>query len=105
MHIQVTLNDLIQELTNVTNLLNEKIDLYSKSDRVYQEKYYNLYLHSPRGNDKAREAEAKAILMEEGIYEPWANLKVDLKVLQNKKDLLLEVLKNLRLTISLETKV
>jgi hypothetical protein len=97
----MNLEKITEQLQQVTDLLNEKIPAYTKTERVYLERFYDLYLHSPRGTDKARESEAKAILMEEGIYEAYANLKVDLKVLTNRKELLLEMLKNERLTMQL----
>lgn len=95
------LEKITQQLQEVTDSLNETLKAYSGAELAYLTRFYDLYLHSPRGNDKGRESEAKAILIEEGLYEPWANLKVDLKILENKKVLLLELLKNARISLQI----
>lgn len=92
----MTLQEVTTELEDITQRINTILPLYEVSETRYNTRFYQLYLNSPRGNDKGREAEAKAILIEEGLYEAYMSLKVDLKVLYNKKDCLIEVSKNLR---------
>lgn len=62
----------------------------------YDIRYHNLIMHSGMGTALLKEAEAKTIMVEEGLYEKHAMLLVDMKTLWNRKDILLEYSKNLR---------
>jgi hypothetical protein len=54
---------------------------------------------SQSGNQAQRESDAREAMRVEGSSEEYFNLKVDIKILLNEKDILIEISRNLRAII------
>ena len=62
----------------------------------YYVKWYECLKLAGGSNMAKQEAEAKTMMQLEPIYEQYHNAKLELKVLLNKKEILMEICKNLR---------
>lgn len=93
----MTLEEINAELLDVNTKLTAKIPEVEKLELLYDRKYYYHLLNSTRASADARQAEARQICIEEGLYEPLMNARIDIRVLYNRRDMLMEYAKNLRI--------
>lgn len=93
-----TLAEITKELTKITKEIREKSFKLSKLEYTYWKRYYSLLVNSPASNMSKQEAEAKSIIMDEPIYEEYQDLKLDLKLLYMEREVLIECVKNIRVT-------
>lgn len=92
----MNLAQVTEELSQVMELLSQKIIELRELEYKYDIRYYDLLLHSHGANAPAREAEAVSTLEMEGLYEPVTVARGDVKALFVRKDCLIEISKNLR---------
>ena len=92
----MTLAEVNQKLIELLKKISEAIDSLKEKDIVYEMRFYDLLLKSGYGNAQAREAEAKKICDNEGLYIPMLDAKSELRKLINEKECIIEIGKNLR---------
>lgn len=90
------------QLVEVMNQLAEKIPKLTKLEDEYYRRYYKLLLTAQERTESQREASAKLQLRmpdAEGnpsIYDEYQDLKLDVRILLTKKEMLIEISRNLR---------
>lgn len=62
----------------------------------YDSRYSEMYVKSGMGTGPLKEAEAKSILNEEGLGKRLAEMKMEVRILYNKYQVLIEYTRNLR---------
>lgn len=84
------------------NELTEKIPALEKLESEYYGRYYRFLLQAGESTQAGREASAKLQLRmsEDGkspsIFEQYMDLKTDVRILLTKKEMLIEIGRNLR---------
>jgi hypothetical protein len=86
-------------MEELIKVLPVKLKELQVAEYNYDRRYNSLFLQSGMGTIVAKEAEAKSVCDEEGLFSPLADLRGELKALYIEKDLLTEMSRNLR-TIS-----
>ncbi len=90
------LKEVTEKLAKLVELLTEKIPVLEKVEREYDYEYFKLMLTSNLRTAEAREAEAKLQIKETGLTDKFLDLKTEVRTLLIKKELFIEISKNLR---------
>lgn len=90
------LKEVTEKLEKLVELLTEKIPVLEKVEREYDYEYFKLMLTSNERTAEAREASAKLQIKETGLTDKFLDLKTEVRTLLIKKELFIEISKNLR---------
>jgi hypothetical protein len=77
--------------------LEKNIPILEKLETEYYGKYYKLLLGSHMGNAGQREAETRLTMQQEPIFEKYLDAKLIVRKLLTKKEILIEICRNLRM--------
>ena len=87
-----------QELKQISKELQEKLPELKLAEYNYNKVYFDSIIKSGMGNAQAREAEAFLTCDQEGVLVPFEELKIIVRTLVTRKECLIEISKNIRIT-------
>lgn len=90
------LNIITKRLEEISKELPDAIKLLTKVEYPYNLKYLYVIQHSPQASVERREADAIRTCEVEGLYKPFIDAKVEVRTLQNEKECLIEMSRNIR---------
>lgn len=85
-----------KQLEQIMGELEVEIPILTKLEEEYYHRFYDLIVNSPMGNAQAREAYAKEVCRTEGVSEPYLMQKLKVRILLHKKEMIIEISRNLR---------
>lgn len=88
-----TINEL---LIKVDDLLTKQLPIARIAEVTYQLRFDKILLDGAFGNQGQREAHARSTCNFEKLYMPMLEAKGELRMLLNKRDILIEISRNLR---------
>lgn len=98
----MTLKQVNERLLQLVTEINELAPKVNRVEWAYMKRFNEVMLASGMSNQAAREAEAKLAMEVEGLWEPYMEIKADLRKLLTEKEVLIEYGKNVR-TMAPET--
>jgi len=92
----LTLLDVNNKLLETEDAIQSKLPQYIRAEIAYSSKYNDFLLHSGMGSAPLREAEARQRMQIEDETEKYLSTKLEYRLLQSRKETLIEVSRNLR---------
>lgn len=89
-------DEINKQLLEIVKQLSGRLIEKHKYEKEYYQKYYKLLLGSPMTNMLKQEAEAKATMFEDPIYDLYQEAKLQIKLLEIEKEVYIEIGRNLR---------
>ena len=93
----MTLKEANAKMEKVLDELELLIPQLEKLESQYYGSYYKKLLHALERTEAAREASSKLQLAQEPIATEYLDLKYKVRVLLTKKEMLIEICRNLRI--------
>lgn len=93
---KLNLKSINELLVEIDNAISKALPLAREAEVKYQLRYDQLILDGAYGNQGQREAHARSTCNFEKLYMPMLESKGELRMLLGKKELLIEISRNLR---------
>ncbi len=92
----MTLQEVNKRLLEISKELQKLIPQLIEKEWEYDKKFTQVMLASPLSSQGAREGEAKLAADTAGFYKPFIDLRADVRLLYQEKEILIEYSRNLR---------
>ena len=98
----MTLEEVNQELLRISDALTASLPVLREAEARYNRIFYDSILRSGMGNAQSREAEANLVCEQEGVLQPFVDVKTEVRTLINQKECIIEIAKNIRVMRGIE---
>ena len=93
---EINLKTISFKLVETVEMLGKKLSEFYKTELEYTSTYNKNVLKSGMASQPLREAEAMETLKLDPIYEKYHTLKLEIKLLYMRKDIYVEISRNIR---------